>query len=141
MLATINARAADVSDTVFAASRQVWLAGLGAAVVTREWASNGAGTMFRNLVREGTAVESRAFRYVGDSLDSSFARATTLWTRARSTAKAYTENAAALVRGALAEKPARKAKPAATKRKPAPARKANATARRGKRSTASAKRA
>jgi hypothetical protein len=140
MLATINARAADVGDAVLAASRQVWLAGLGAAVVTREWASNEAGTLFRNLVREGTAVESRAFRYVGDSLDTSFTRATTLWTRARSTAKAYAGSAAALVRGSVAAQPARSSKgAAATKRTSAPARK-SATVRRGKRSPAAAKR-
>ena len=143
MLATINARAANVSDAVLAASRQVWLAGLGAAVVTREWVSKDAGTVFRGLVREGTAIESRAFRYVGDSLDSSFARASTLWNHARSTAKAYADDATALVRGTITDKPARGTKrPAvkkrsAAKKRTANARKSTATVRRGKRSTAS----
>ena len=38
-----------VGDTVLAASRQVWLASLGAAVVTREWAQSEAGNVFRTL--------------------------------------------------------------------------------------------
>ena len=66
-----NFRAAALPDAVIAASRQVWLAGLGAAVVTREWADKEAGTMFRKLVREGTIVESRAFRIVGERIDTS----------------------------------------------------------------------
>ncbi|MET0855920.1 MAG: phasin family protein, partial [Telluria sp.] len=55
-----------VGDAVLAASRQVWLASLGAAVVTREWAQSEAGNVFRTLVKEGTAVESKAIRMVGD---------------------------------------------------------------------------
>lgn len=70
---------------VFNAYRQVWLAGLGAAVVTRDWAQAEAGPMFRNLVKEGTLVESRTFRVVGDSIESSVARANAVWRRARST--------------------------------------------------------
>lgn len=105
MLNTINSRAALVGDTVIAASRQVWLAGLGAAVVTRDWAEKEAGTVFRNLVREGTAVESRAFRLVGDRLETSFTQANTLWKRARrtvgSTVQAYADTAANLVRETL----------------------------------------
>ena len=54
-----------------AASRQVWLASLGAAVVTRDWVQNEAGTVFKTLVKEGTAVESRAIRLVGDQLEAS----------------------------------------------------------------------
>lgn len=105
MLNTINSRATLVGDTVLAASRQVWLAGLGAAVVTRDWAEKEAGTVFRNLVREGTAVESRAFRFVGDRLETSFIQANTLWKRARrtvgSTVQAYADTAATLVRETL----------------------------------------
>lgn len=105
MLDTINARAASVGDVFFNASRQVWLAGLGAAVVTRDWAEKEAGTVFRNLIREGTVVESRAFRFVGDRLDTSFTQANTLWKRARhtvtTTVKAYADTAATLVRESL----------------------------------------
>ena len=68
MVHSNNSRAASIGDAFFTASRQVWLAGLGAAVVTRDWAEKEASTVFRNLVREGTTVESRAFRVVGDRL-------------------------------------------------------------------------
>jgi hypothetical protein len=105
MLETINARAASAGDVLISASRQLWLASLGAAVVTREWAGKEAGGMFRTLVREGTAVESRAFRFVGDRLDTSFNQANTLWKRARrtvaSTVRTYADGAATLVRDRL----------------------------------------
>ena len=105
MLDAINSRAASVGDVFFTASRQVWLAGLGAAVVTRDWAEKEAGSVFRNLVREGTVVESRAFRFVGDRLDTSFTQANTLWKRARrtvtTTVKSYADTAATLVRETL----------------------------------------
>lgn len=91
---TIQIRTTPVGDAVFNASRQVWLASLGAAVVTREWAQSGAGTTFRNLVKEGTVVESRAIRIVGDSLEGSFIKANTLWKRARHTVSAGVRQAA-----------------------------------------------
>ena len=118
MLATINDRAASAGDVLFNASRTLWLASLGAAVVTREWAEKEAGGAFRTLVKEGTAVESRAFRFVGDRLDTSFGRANALWKRARhavtTTVRSYADTAATLVRDSL---PARiaPAKPAAKK--------------------------
>ena len=76
-----------VADAALAASRQVWLAGLGAAVVTREWARKDAGHMFRALVREGSTVESQAIRVLGRRIESSIALATTTWSRARDTAR------------------------------------------------------
>jgi len=147
MLNTINSRTALMSDVVFNASRQVWLAGLGAAVVTREWAEREAGTMFKNLVREGTVVESRAFRFVGDRLDTSLTQANTLWKYARrtvtTTVKNYADTATALVREALPaslpnvpEKAARSAKRVAkrTRKAAAPRR----PAKRAKRTVKSA---
>lgn len=125
MLNTINVRAANVGDTVFVTSRQVWLASLGAAVVTRDWAEKEAGTVFRNLVKEGSIVESRAVRIVGDRLETSFERANALWRSARSTVtstvKTYADTAVALVRELPRslphiEVPAGKARTAATKR-------------------------
>lgn len=102
MLNTINVRAANVGDSVFVASRQVWLASLGAAVVTREWAEKEAGTVFRHLVKEGSVIESRAVRMVGDRLETSFERANALWRSARSTVtstvKTYADTAVALAR-------------------------------------------
>jgi len=76
-----------VADAALAASRQVWLAGLGAAVVTREWARKDAGHMFRALVKEGSTVESRAIRVLGRGIESSIALATMTWNRARDTAR------------------------------------------------------
>ena len=60
MLNTIQYRAIPSATPCIAASRQVWLASLGAAVVTRDWAQREAGSVFRTLVKEGTAVESKA---------------------------------------------------------------------------------
>ncbi|MCC6198175.1 MAG: phasin family protein [Burkholderiales bacterium] len=79
---------------VFNAYRQVWLAGLGAAVVTRDWAQAEAGPLFRNLVKEGTLVESRTFRIVGDRIEGSVARANAVWMRARSTMSSTVRQAA-----------------------------------------------
>ena len=45
--ASINFQPGHLSEAAMAASRQVWLAGLGAAVVTRDWVQNDAGTMLR----------------------------------------------------------------------------------------------
>ena len=53
-----------LSEAAINASRQVWLASLGAAVVSREWAQTEASNVFRTLVKEGTAVESRTIRLV-----------------------------------------------------------------------------
>lgn len=74
------------ADAALAASRQVWLAGLGAAMVTRDWARNDAGHVFRALVREGASVESHAKRVIGRQLDQSIATATRAVTKARATA-------------------------------------------------------
>jgi Poly(hydroxyalcanoate) granule associated protein (phasin) len=98
-------RRAAVGNTVRAASRQVWLAGLGAAAVTRDWAGKEAGAVFRTLVREGTVVESRAMRLVGDRLDTSVTRAGALLRQARSglehAVKGYAGSAVALVERTL----------------------------------------
>ena len=75
-------------DAVLAASRQVWLASLGAAVVSREWAQAEAGNVLRTLVKEGTAVESKAIRMVGEGLEGSFTRANAVWRQTRSTVEA-----------------------------------------------------
>jgi len=123
MLETINSRAASVGGAVVTASRQVWLAGLGAAVVSRDWAEKEAGTVFRKLVREGTTVESRAFRVVGDRLDGSFIQANALWKRARhsfaATVRTCADTAAILVREKLSAALPKVAASATTNVKPA----------------------
>ena len=105
MLNSIQYKSNQVGNSVYAASRQVWLAGLGAAVVTRDWAEREAGNVFRTLIKEGTAVESRAFRLVGDQVESSLTRANMLWTKTRSTVettvRAYADTAVTIVRKSL----------------------------------------
>ena len=90
-----------LSTNVYNASRQVWLASLGAAVVTRDWAQSEAGNVFRSLVKEGTIVESRTIRLVGRRLESTLNAANTVWTRARSVARKTAGNAVTLVQSNL----------------------------------------
>ena len=98
-------RTLPVGDALIAASRQVWLAGLGAAVVTRDWAGKEARPLLRTLVREGTVVESRAIRFVGNRVETSMTRANALLGRTRSTlqsaVKAYADPLAVMVRTTL----------------------------------------
>jgi len=75
-----------LTDAALAASRQLWLAGLGAAAYTREWAKSEAGKNFRALVREGSAVESQAVRMLDKRIERSVATANVLWKHARATA-------------------------------------------------------
>jgi hypothetical protein len=75
-----------LADAAFAASRQVWLASLGAAALTRDWARNEAGRTFRTLVKEGSAVEKQAIRVLSDRVETSIATATSLWKQTRATA-------------------------------------------------------
>lgn len=77
-----------IGQSVRTAYRQVWLAGLGAVVVTRDWAEKEAGRMFGTLVRQGTLVEARAMRFVGSRVDGSVDRANEIIGRARSTLQA-----------------------------------------------------
>jgi len=74
------------ADAAFAASRQVWLAGLGAAALTRDWARHEAGKTFRALVKEGSVVEKQAIRMLSDRVETSIATATSLWKQTRATA-------------------------------------------------------
>jgi len=139
MATTHNARALPAGEAILAASRQVWLASLGAAVVTREWAQNEAGALFRTLVKEGTAVESRTFRKVGERLEGSFSMANDLWRSARGTVtqsvKQAADTATTLVRETL---PARLPKVAipAIFRAPAPKRTVRTTRKAKPRATA-----
>lgn len=75
-----------VRNAALFASRQVWLAGLGAATMTRQWAVNDAGGVFRSLVKEGEVVEGRARRIIGKQVGNSLALATGAWNSARHSA-------------------------------------------------------
>ena len=50
--------------------------------------------MFRTLVKQGTLVESRAIRFVGDRVGTSFTQANTMWKKTRRTVEATVKGAA-----------------------------------------------
>ena len=83
-----------LGEAAINASRQVWLASLGAAVVTRDWMQTEAGGVFKTLVKEGTVVESRAIRFVGDSIENSVALANSVWKETRKTVESTVKHAA-----------------------------------------------
>src|SRR5258708_1977149 len=89
-----HTRTTPVGDAVLAASRQVWLASLGAAVVTRDWVQSEAGNAFKTLVKEGTVVESRAIRFVGDGIENSVSLANSVWKETRKTVESTVRQAA-----------------------------------------------
>jgi hypothetical protein len=89
-----NIRPFTIGEDALAAPRQVWLASLGAAAVTRDWVQSEATRTFRTLVKEGTAVESRAVAYVGDRIEQSMNQANRLWKQTRTTVEATVKQAA-----------------------------------------------
>jgi hypothetical protein len=142
---TLNLQPNRISEAAMNASRQMWLASLGAAVVTRDWVQSEAGDVFKTLVKEGTVVESRAIRFVGDRLETSFSLANSVWKETRRTVESTVKQAAdtavsiaqqvlpkslpafELPRAARAVKPAAKPAKKATKRPAKVARKAKRT--------------
>ncbi len=145
MLNTINFRRGLVGDTMYTASRQMWLASLGAAVVTRDWAQSEAGPVFRRFVKQGTIVESKAIRFVGDRVETSFAKANSVWKSTRenvtTAVRDYADTAIALVKQTLPRTLPILEIPASRKHQ-APAKKARAVKRTAKvRTVRKAKRA
>jgi hypothetical protein len=104
-----------LADAALAASRQVWLAGLGAAAVTRQWAKNEAGNTLRALIKEGSAVETQAIRVLGSGVETSLATASSIWTRTREQVRA---TVTALADTAVAALPKLKAPAKMTRRTP-----------------------
>lgn len=86
-----------IGESALAASRQVWLAGLGATAVTRDWVQGEAGHMFKRLVKEGNVVEANAVRVVNERLGPSIARANVAWRKTRRTVESTVKQAAAAV--------------------------------------------
>ena len=127
------------ADAAIAASRQIWLAGLGAAMVTRDWARNDAGHVFRALVKEGASVESHAKRVIGKQLDLSIAAATSVMTKARATAITTVNGLVDTAVSALPKfKPYLAAKPGAPLKSKSVKRHIARKTRRGKRSASKA---
>jgi hypothetical protein len=83
-----------LGDAALLASRKVWLASLGAAVVTRDWVQTEAGGVFKTLVKEGSVVESQAVRFVGDRIETSFSMANAVWKETRRTVESTVKQAA-----------------------------------------------
>jgi hypothetical protein len=117
--------ASRLADAAFAASRQVWLAGLGAAAVTRQWARNDAGSTLRALIKEGSAVETQAIRVLGSGVETSLATASSVWNRARdqvrATVTAFADTAVAALPKMKAPNNSSKRAPVAKARKAAKA--------------------
>ena len=89
-----NSPTNSLGEAAIIASRQVWLASLGAAVVTRDWVQSEAGGMFKTLIKEGAVVESKAVRFVGNRLETSFSAANTVWKETRRTVESTVKQAA-----------------------------------------------
>jgi transposase len=121
------------------ASRQMWLASLGVAAVTRDWARTEAGKTFRTLVKEGSAVETKAIRDVSKRVESSVATATSLWKQTRATAvnaaNTFAQSASAALSKFKAPVIVRNAQPKAHKAVKATKKAAKRTVRRAKRAT------
>jgi len=124
MMSEMNA--GRLADAAFAASRQVWLAGLGAAAVTRHWAQNDARNTLRALVKQGSAVETQAIRVLGNGVETSIATASSIWNRTReqvrATVTAIADTAAAALPQVKASVKTGRRTPAAKPRKVAKAR-------------------
>jgi len=91
---SLHRQPARLSEAAVLTSRQVWLASLGAAVVTRDWVQTEAGDVFKTLVKEGTVVESHAIRFVGDRIENSVSIANTVWKETRRTVESTVRQAA-----------------------------------------------
>ena len=92
--ATRSSRPYPFGQNPFAAPRQMWLASLGAAAVTRDWVKSEAVQTFKSLVKEGTVVESRAAMFVGDQIEGSMNRANTVWKQTRHSVQSGVKQAA-----------------------------------------------
>ena len=128
-----------IAESAINAYRQMWLASLGAAAVTRDWARTEAGKTFRTLVKEGSAVETKAIRDVSKRVESSVASATSLWKQTRATAvtaaNTLAQNASAALSKFKAPVVARSAPTKAHKAVKATKKSAKRTVRRAKRAT------
>ncbi|MDE2002999.1 MAG: hypothetical protein KGJ25_05635 [Betaproteobacteria bacterium] len=105
MTNTIRMTSPRAGDNVLAASRQAWLAMLGAASVTREWAGREVVPALRSLAAEGANVESKLLRRVGRRLQANVSRGSAILRHARlgleSSAQKVADAAASLARRTL----------------------------------------
>jgi hypothetical protein len=131
--------AQQLTDAAMMASRQFWLAGLGAATMARRWASKDALPFFHSLVKEGHATESTVMRVLNTEIGTSAARAARLWS---STRQAVSTTVNTLAAGAASVLPqARPVKARGPARKARVAKHARTVKAAGKRVVRSGKRA
>jgi hypothetical protein len=136
--ATFGIPSNPITEAAINASRQMWLAGLGAAAVTRDWARTEASKTFRTLVKEGSALESKAIRDMSKRVENSVATATSLWKQTRATTVTAANTIAKNASAALSKFKA----PVVVRSAPAKARKiVKATKKSAKRTTRRVKRA
>lgn len=137
--ATMNFDYNRTAESILAASRQVWLAGLGAVAVSRDWAQHRAGGVFKGLVKQGSAVESQAMRVIGTRIETSMETAEALWNQARNTVLTTVGSVAESAASVLPKinRPLAKRAPVARAHRPVkrakPARKTSAHAKRARR--------
>jgi hypothetical protein len=131
--------AQQLTQAAMMASRQVWLAGLGAATVARRWASQDALPFFHSLVKEGAAAESTVIRVLNSEIGTSAVRAAKLW---NSTRQAVSTTVNTLAAGAARVMPqVRTATPRTPVRKPRIAKPARTVKAASKRTAKSSRRA
>ena len=108
-----------LADAAFAASRRLWLASLGAASNTRDWARHEAGKTFSALVKEGSAVERQAIRTLSERVETAVATATALWKQTRASALSAAETLAQVATSVWSKynAPAMRSTPAVKSRK------------------------
>ena len=91
---TTSFNAFQLGEDALAAPRQVWLASLGAAALTSDWVQSEARRTFKSLVKEGTAVETRAVTFVSGQIEDSMTRANGVWRQTRATVESGVRQAA-----------------------------------------------
>jgi hypothetical protein len=100
------------TDTALAASRRVWLAGLGASLLARQWARDEARDTLRACVKRGSSVEAQVLRVVGIRINASLAAASSILRLSRkvaaSTASALAEEIVKVLPEFMATKPVRR---------------------------------
>ena len=90
----LNLQSNRISEAAMNASRQMWLASLGAAALTSDWVQSEARKTFKSLVKEGTVVETRAVTFVSGQIEDSMTRANGVWRQTRATVESGVRQAA-----------------------------------------------
>src|SRR4051794_22698673 len=93
--------AQQLAEAALMASRQVWLAGLGAATLARRWASKDAVPFFHSLVKQGAVAESTVLHALNAEIGTSAVRAARIWNSTREAVSATVNTLAATAASVL----------------------------------------